>query len=318
MVGQRGSMVAMGTEIELKFRIPASRLAAVRRAVATTTAVVEPLAAVYLDTPDQHLAAARMALRLRREGAQWVQTLKAEGASTLQRLEHNVPLPGSRRPALETHRHDGTEAGEALQRLLAGAGQPPLQARYATEVQRTRRLLRSGGATIELALDEGCITAGRRRLPMSELELELLAGPAQALLAVAGRWAQRFGLVLDVRSKSERGHRLAAGEAMGPPVPPPPAASGWSRLLRAVLANASQLAEGPAQPAHAVALQQGLGALVAHPQAHARPGLPKGLAALQAAAADAPDEDALRRLLQAPATQLVWLAALAAGLASGG
>ena len=53
----------MGTEIELKFRIPAHRLAAVRRAVATTTAVVEPLGAVYLDTPGQHLAAARMALR---------------------------------------------------------------------------------------------------------------------------------------------------------------------------------------------------------------------------------------------------------------
>ena len=306
----------MGTEIELKFRIPGHRLAAVRRAVHTATAVVEPLAAVYLDTPGQHLAAARMALRLRREGAQWVQTLKAEGASALQRLEHNVPLPGLHRPALDTHRHDGTEAGEALHRLMAQAGQPMLQARYATDVQRTRRLLRSGGAVIELALDEGFIEAGPRRLPMSELELELLSGPAQALLAVAGRWAQRFGLVLDVRSKSERGHRLAANEAMGPPIPPPGGGAGWSDLLRAVLANASQIAEGPSEPGHRLALQQGLQALASAGQAHGRPLLAEALAALQAALALANEPTALRSLLQAPATQQVWLAALAAGLPS--
>lgn len=308
-------MPAMGTEIELKFRIPAHRLAAVRRAVATPTAVVEPLAAVYLDTPGQHLAAARMALRLRREGAQWVQTLKAQGASALQRLEHNVPRPGRRQPALDTGLHDGSEAGAALQQQLARAGHPPLQARYATEVQRTRRPLRSGGATLELALDEGHISAGRRRLALCELELELLSGPPEALLAVAGRWAQRFGLVLDVRSKSERGHRLAEGQAMGPPLPPPPAAAGWSRVLDAALANASQLAEGPAEPGHLAALQQGLQALAARGTVHGRPALATGLAALHAALADAPDESALRCLLRAPATQQLWLAALAAGLA---
>ncbi len=307
-------MPAMGTEIELKFRIPAHRLAAVRNAVATCTAVVEPLAAVYLDTPGQHLAAARMALRLRREGEQWVQTLKAQGASAMQRLEHNVPLPGSRQPALDTHRHDGSDAGQALHHLLAQAGHPPLQARYATQVNRTRRVLRSGGAAIEVALDEGRISAGRRRLVVCELELELLSGPPEALLAVAGRWAQRFGLVLDVRSKSERGHRLAAGEAMGPPVPPPPAPAAWSRVLDAVLANASQLAEGPSEPGHLLALQRGVQALTTSGQARSRPLLAEALAALQAALALAPDPVALRCLLQAPATQQVWLAALAAGL----
>ena len=55
----------MSFETELKFRIPAARLAAVRRAVATRTAMVEPLAAVYLDTPGEHLAQARVALRPR-------------------------------------------------------------------------------------------------------------------------------------------------------------------------------------------------------------------------------------------------------------
>ncbi|OYU73268.1 MAG: inorganic triphosphatase, partial [Burkholderiales bacterium PBB5] len=219
---------------------------------------------------------ARSALRLRLEGQTWVQTLKAEGNSPLQRHEHEVVLPAGAEPLLDLARHDGSAAGAALRRVLAGAADATLVERYATEVQRTRRLLRSGGATIELALDEGGITAGRRRLPMSELELELLAGPAQALLAVAGRWAQRFGLLLDVRSKSERGQTLANAAADDPhpglcaPVKARPlrlpADVGLAQALAAmlanplqqVLANASSLCDGPAAPEHLHQLRVGL------------------------------------------------------------
>ena len=128
----------MAIEIELKFRIPPARLAAVRRAVATASADLQALAAAYYDTPGEHLAQARTALRLRREGDTWVQTLKAEGASAMQRLEDNVPVPtqpGQARPALDTARHDGSPAGAALRRLLAAAGPDAvLFERYAWEL----------------------------------------------------------------------------------------------------------------------------------------------------------------------------------------
>jgi len=254
----------MSTEIELKFRIPPERLAAVRRAVATATARQLPLAAVYVDTAGEHLAQARMALRLRREGAVWVQTLKAEGATAMQRLEHNVTLdaptgrggPASPPPALDLRRHDGTEAGAALRRVLAGAGDAPLAERYATEVQRTQRVLRQGGAVIELALDEGHLRADDRRLALCELEFELLSGPPSALLDLARRWVDRFGLVLDTRSKSERGHLLALARPASPPAKARPLrlAPGASpaqavqamlaNALGQVLANASVLADG--------------------------------------------------------------------------
>ncbi len=267
----------MATETELKFRIPAARLAAVRRAVATRTAVVEPLAAVYFDTPDERLAQARIALRLRHEAGGWVQTLKAEGTLALQRLEHNVPLvaaglggPGATptRPRLDLQRHAGSEAGAVLAKVLSrGLGQAPraaplplpagelLVARYATEVRRTRRVLRFEGARIELALDEGRITAGEADCAVCEIEFELLSGPPQALLHLAARWAARFGLVLDVRSKSERGHRLALGQRSSPPTrarplrlsrraaPSTALAAMLGNALGQVLANASPLAE---------------------------------------------------------------------------
>ena len=267
----------MATETELKFRIPAARLAAVRRAVATRTAVVEPLAAVYFDTPDERLAQARIALRLRHEAGGWVQTLKAEGTLALQRLEHNSPLvaadlggPGATptRPRLDLQRHAGSEAGAVLAKVLSrGLGKAPLAAplpvpagellvaRYATEVRRTRRVLRFEGARIELALDEGRITAGEVDCAVCEIEFELLSGPPQALLHLAARWVARFGLVLDVRSKSERGHRLALGQRSSPPTrarplrlsrraaPSTALAAMLGNALGQVLANASPLAE---------------------------------------------------------------------------
>ena len=255
-------MPTMSVEIELKFRIPPTRLAALQRAVASRSAVLQPLAAVYVDTVGQHLAQARTALRLRREGPQWVQTLKAEGATPMQRFEHNVVLPdlpadapAGSRPAIDVRRHDGSAAGAALQRLLASAGHPPLVERFATDVQRTRRVLRRGAALIELALDQGHIRAAGRQVVVCEIEFELLQGEPQALLDEAAHWVQRFGLVLDVRSKSERGHLLAAGLPCSPPAQARPLhlpakaaladalAALLANPLGQVLANASQLAD---------------------------------------------------------------------------
>ncbi|MBC7938411.1 MAG: CYTH domain-containing protein [Chitinophagaceae bacterium] len=83
-------------ETELKFQVPPPRRAALRRAVATSTAQTTRLQAVYADTADHRLAAAGLALRLRKEGTRWVQTLKGRGDGLMQRLEHEVPLPPQR------------------------------------------------------------------------------------------------------------------------------------------------------------------------------------------------------------------------------
>ena len=206
------------TEIELKFQIPTARLPALRRAVATAGATRTHLQAVYADTADGRLAAAGIALRLRQEGSDWVQTLKGRGDGLMVRLEHEVALPPQRDlPQLDIARHAGTPA-HAL--LLAALGEPAaaLLPIYRTDIQRTHRVLKSGGARIEIALDEGAIHGGDRQVPVSEIEFELLSGPPQALLALAARWVQRHGLWLDVRTKAERGHRLALGIAQVPAV----------------------------------------------------------------------------------------------------
>lgn len=204
-------------EIELKFQVPVAQRAAVQRALAGKTARTTRLRAQYFDTADRRLAAAGLALRLRQEGRRWVQTAKGGGDGGLHRLEHEVPLVAPRGvPRIDLARHAGTAAGEALAAAL-GHDAPELLVRFETDVSRTHRLVRVAGANIELALDVGSVRAGTAQWPLCELEFELLSGPLAGLLTLASRWARRYTLWLDVRSKAERGDLLARGQQASPP-----------------------------------------------------------------------------------------------------
>ena len=112
-----------GLEIELKCQVPPEKRAALTRALATRTAERVDLRARYFDTPDGRLAAAQLALRLRREGEVWVQTLKGRGDGLMQRLEDEVPRDAEDGdpPPLDIGLHRGTAAGQALLAALAGA-----------------------------------------------------------------------------------------------------------------------------------------------------------------------------------------------------
>lgn len=256
------------TEIELKFQVPPQARAAVRAAVNGRGGAARAvrLQAGYFDTADGRLAAAGVALRLRREGGRWVQTLKAAGADAMTRLEHNVPRRerAAAMPAPDLALHAGTPAGERLAALLGADDAASLHCRYRTDIRRLRRELRRPGGVLELAFDQGRIVAGDAELPVCELEIELLRGTPAVLLAAARTWVTRHGLWLDVRSKAERGDRLARGETVAPLpefVTLPQQAPFGARvaaLLRPVLALAAEVADEQATPAHQVALTRGM------------------------------------------------------------
>lgn len=213
-------------EIELKFQIPAERLAAVRSELGSLGADLSApliLQAAYFDTADRKLAQARSALRVRREGNEWVQTLKAAGSHTMVRVEDNQPaLPPAEGQALrpDLSRHGGA----ARQALIHGLGWQPqadpigercgLIELYRTDMRRTRARLKVAEGTphagvVELALDEGAILAGTLREPVRELEIELLSGHPQAVILAGLEWVHRFDLWLDTQTKAHRGDRLA-------------------------------------------------------------------------------------------------------------
>ncbi len=267
-------------EIELKFQVPAASRRAVDAAVGAGDSPRTRLQAIYFDTPDRRLAAAGMALRLRKEGRRWVQTLKAAGPNAMQRIEHNVPLSGAMSvpagavPGVDPLRHAGTPGGELLNAALAARdgeqSASRLVALYRTDIWRRTRTLRVRGGSVELAFDSGEILARDRRRPVCELEFELLRGQAVAVIDAARRWVRRHGLWLDVRSKAEQGDRLARGIVLGPAIK-----AGAVQLDRAmsadaalhavvahclqqVLPNASEIAGGPCSDEHVHQLRVGL------------------------------------------------------------
>lgn len=203
-------------DIELSFLVPAENRAALAAELAGRgTSRRAWLTAAYLDTPDLRLARAGLAWRLRREGGRWVQALQCAPDGALRGFEHEaVRSDASPDPAA----HAGTAAGRRLVELLDAAQADGLEAgvRFQSQLRRLQRRVRTRGAVVDLTLDEGRLLAGGAERRLRELGFKLVSGSPAALLALAERWRSRFGLVLEPRSRAERGHALAAG---GPDAP---------------------------------------------------------------------------------------------------
>ena len=204
-------------EVELKLAVPRAALPLLRRRLAKLgPARRERLETTYFDTADGLLARQGIALRLRRAGARWLQTVKSGGSvgAFSARGEWETVAPGGR---LQLARL----VDSPLPALLAQHGDPVLQPVFTTAFMRSARVVSVGRARVEVALDEGEVRAGGRSMPLLELELELKAGTPRALFELAERLAAPAGgvalaLLPFAESKAARGQRLALD---GRPVP---------------------------------------------------------------------------------------------------
>jgi inorganic triphosphatase YgiF len=81
-------------------------------------------------------------------------------------------------------------------------------------VTRRQRLVKYAGSEIELALDQGEVSGGRRVSAISEVELELKAGEPSALFELARELSKHAPLYLSFDTKSARGQALVAGQTV--------------------------------------------------------------------------------------------------------
>lgn len=242
-------MVDAPREIEMKFAVPAGRAAELAAELARVPglegladAAPRQMAATYFDTEKGALRRAKLALRVRRTGDKFVQTLKDAGDGALSRgeWERQVKGPAPNRAALRA-----TPAA----RLVAKA---KLVAAFVVEVERRTVVVIEGESRIELALDEGVVKAKGREAAFAELELELKAGPQWGLFALARRLAGDSDLTLSFTSKAARGAALARPpRSFAHRFEPPPLAPGLGAgaafqavaraCLRQVTTNAERL-----------------------------------------------------------------------------
>jgi len=200
-------------ETELKLNLSALDLPRLlAHPLLTPTGDTLRLLNTYFDTPDLALQQRRMAVRERLAGEQWLLTVKTAGQSQnglSRRQEWEGPTtPGALQ--FDTLVQDAALAADLM------ALRPALRALFCTDFERQRWVVIHAGAQIEVALDQGRIHVPGTALsePLLELELELLSGPEDALLALAEVLRQTpqgpVTLAPSDASKAQRGMALWA------------------------------------------------------------------------------------------------------------
>jgi adenylate cyclase len=167
---------------------------------------------IYYDTPELALRNRGVALRQRRQGGRWLQTVKCAG-ETAGGLSAR---PEWEYPAARGRFDFGGIDDAALRAWLASDDiLPRLRPVFETRFRRDARLVAAAnGATVEVALDRGSITAGERQVPICELEMELDGGGVGVLFELAAQVAADMPLRPEPQSKADRGYRLGGAQAI--------------------------------------------------------------------------------------------------------
>ena len=202
----------MAQEIELKLRVDRKSVPSISRklaALGATRSRAVTLTNTYFDTPDLALQQRKIALRLRKLGRAWLQTVKTAGASVqglTTRNEWETPYTGA---------FDFSSVDDPALRTLLESRLTELTPLFTTNFKRIRWLIDFHDARIEVALDDGAIEVGAYSEPIHELELELLSGPPHALEALRESLASVAHLAPEDASKAERGFRLRQSGVTG-------------------------------------------------------------------------------------------------------
>ena len=191
----------MATEYELKFKASEDILAAIDSAFPGATVMVMETA--YYDTPTGAMSARRYTLR--------------------RRLENGVCVCALKTPAGDARGEWETECGDivgAIPKLIAMGAPADLKDMVkeglvhicGAKFTRLAKIVSLPECTVEIALDKGVLLGGGKTEPLCEAEVELKTGKKAACDTFARELAERFGLVLQEKSKFARALGLYKGE----------------------------------------------------------------------------------------------------------
>jgi inorganic triphosphatase YgiF len=177
---------------------------------AQAPARVQPLTARYFDTSDLHLLRHGAGLRVRKQGDEWIQTMKAggtvqSGLHSRNEWEGQTDRPWPRLGRLRKLIGDDAQWRSVLEMPGLKERLEPL---FVVEVERETWDLQVDGNKIELVLDHGHIERHGHQVPINEIELELKAGEPSSLFAFALQLQQQVPLRVSNTNKAERGYML--------------------------------------------------------------------------------------------------------------
>ena len=244
----------MHKETEIKLRVSRETLAALREHPLLKKRNKSgwerhDLSNQYFDTPERELAQAKVALRIRRDGDQVIQTMKTRGQSVAglsERNEYNWDLPKAK---LDLKKLEGDFWPEQLAELDKKTIKPLFSTDFVREKAEIAWGRGKAKVVIEAALDLGQVVAGKLKEEICELELELREGEPAALLELAAELAATLPLMPCDISKAERGYRLLDASSYSVTLPAPeltaetPLDDAYSALAWHLLGSSQRLAE---------------------------------------------------------------------------
>lgn len=204
---------AAGKETELKFCFDADQLDRVTSFFTDNDSAQHrrQLSTTYFDTADGALRDRGLALRVRRDGEHFIQTIKGrdEGiGGALHRREIEAPIQ-STRPNLDAI--DDPEIATTLRESTL-TGLKPV---FRVEVERLSIGPIGNRADVAVDIDVGKVSAGRRRSAIYEIEIESKGGPVGVLYDLALQLHHEVPVRISKVSKSDTGYLLFAGEEPG-------------------------------------------------------------------------------------------------------
>ena len=193
----------MGLEYERKYRTDAETLQKIHTSL-SEPAYTFQMETTYYDTPDNALSRQKITLRRRYENGISVCTLKTptggigrgEFQTEADRIEDAIPV---------LCKLSGFEALETI--VTKG-----LTAVCGAKFTRIARKIVFAGSVLELALDEGFLLGGNKKLPLYEIEVELLSGEPKDADLYGAMLAKKFALQEETESKFRRAMALAKGD----------------------------------------------------------------------------------------------------------
>ncbi|MDE2441308.1 MAG: CYTH domain-containing protein, partial [Betaproteobacteria bacterium] len=195
----------MSTEIELKLQLnpKAARQLAKHPLLANIASQRQHLLNTYFDTPKLELHERRIAVRFRKKGWQWLCTVKsaepASGGLAMRSEWETLATPGT----FDFSHVDNVEFRNFLEARI-----DQLEPVFTTDFKRQIWHVPFGESLIELAIDRGWIESRGKRLPICEIELELLSGKVDDIFWLTRQLQGDHHLHPAIASKAERGYNL--------------------------------------------------------------------------------------------------------------
>ena len=203
--------INMGTEFEIKLGVENETLMKEILSDAVINNLGEfsiiSMHAYYYDTAALDLLNVKYSLRVRKENGDYVATLKtghfSESKGVFLRNEWNVPLK-SKEFTIDVFENEK----EDLKSITKG---DRLKVILETDFIRRKMDITYGASTLELAVDHGRISSGKRQSPICEVEVELKEGREEDVFGFIEKYLSKYKLPMEEKSKFSRGVSLYLG-----------------------------------------------------------------------------------------------------------